>query len=153
MAQHQDVQEWVKHMVNCFQTNLPMKCKPSQRQTTTTECNDFSYLKRHLTLQSQSLGYFITPADDSQDSCWMTVHWIALNTQTCMSVPALAAKYRISPSNTELPCKLHWMWSKGTVIKSTSRIYFLSVAHRTPVVLLRFSLTQQNRVISFCLDS
>lgn len=37
--------------------------------------------------------------------------------------------------------------------KKTSKIYFQSVAHGTPVVLLGFSLTQQNRDISFCLDS
>lgn len=70
---------------------------------------NYHYRVQRFLLQSQSLGYFITPADDSQGSCWMILHSIALNTQTCVSVPALAAKYRISPSNTELPCKLYWM--------------------------------------------
>lgn len=85
----------------------------------------------------------------------MFVHNIARSTQTSVPVPALAAKYRINPSNTQLSALQTTldMKHKETVIKSTSKTYFQSVVHGTPVVLLRFSLTQQNRDISFCQDS
>lgn len=102
---------WVKPMVNCFQTNLPIR----EFEIWTLFQTNYHYMERFLLSQEaphftkpESRLFFITPADDSQGSWWMIVHNIAQSTQTCVTVAAVAAKYS---GIQQLPYKLHWTWS------------------------------------------